>query len=147
MKKWNITGKRSTSCKYKIRFLTKDEESPSANTQEYQSKIGALNFISRYTRPDISYVTSFLAPDPKEIHMDALNHVMMYLNHTADKTLRIHPSRTGTAETWEINTYSDADYADHSDSSESTTGMAIFLNDSLIAWESKKQKSTTLSTT
>ena len=71
----------------------------------------------------------------------------MYLNHTQDQTLCLKPTQSSSPTTWEITAFSDADYADHSDSSASTNGATLFLNGSLVAWESKKQKSTSRSTT
>ena len=43
--KHNITGKRSTPCKSTIRFLNADPTDTPADLTEYQSKIGALNFL------------------------------------------------------------------------------------------------------
>ena len=77
--------------------------------------------------------------------MAAIDRVFRYLKTTKTNKFKLAPRRfTGS---WEIDTYTDADYADHSDSTESTSGLAIYLMGSLIAWESKRQKSTSLSTT
>lgn len=77
--------------------------------------------------------------------MEALDRVFRYLLTTKSHTFKLQPK--AFAGTWEIKTYTDADYADHIDSTESTSGLAIYLMGALIAWESKRQKCTSLSTT
>ncbi|GJW51180.1 retrovirus-related pol polyprotein from transposon TNT 1-94 [Tanacetum coccineum] len=46
-----------------------------------------------------------------------------------------------------LTTYSDADHAGCQDTRRSTSGSAKFLGDKLVSWSSKKQKSTTISST
>ena len=145
-----ITCKRRTPCSRDIRHLKQhNNNSESTDLEVYQSKIGSLLYLSRYTRPDISYATTFLArfqqsPDTK--HMEAVDRIMCYLNQTKSKKLRIEPThKSGTP--WELEVMADADYADNSNSTESTSGLAVYLSGSLVAWESKRQKSTSLSTT
>ncbi|GJT03369.1 retrovirus-related pol polyprotein from transposon TNT 1-94 [Tanacetum coccineum] len=46
-----------------------------------------------------------------------------------------------------LTTYADADHAGCQDTTRSTSGSAQFLGDRLVSWSSKKQKSTTISTT
>nr|GEW27140.1 uncharacterized mitochondrial protein AtMg00810-like [Tanacetum cinerariifolium] len=46
-----------------------------------------------------------------------------------------------------LTTYADADHAGCQDTRRSTSGSAQFLGDKLVSWSSKKQKSTTISTT
>ncbi|GJW56413.1 hypothetical protein Tco_0103144 [Tanacetum coccineum] len=46
-----------------------------------------------------------------------------------------------------LTAYADADHAGCQDTQRSTSGSAQFLRDKLVSWSSKKQKSTTISTT
>ncbi|GKE31481.1 hypothetical protein Tco_1450803 [Tanacetum coccineum] len=46
-----------------------------------------------------------------------------------------------------LTAYADADHAGCQDSRRSTSGSAQFLGDRLVSWSSKKQRSTTISTT
>lgn len=48
---------------------------------------------------------------------------------------------------FQLNVYSDADWANCLDERKSTGGGAFFLGDSLVAWLSKKKSSIALSTT
>ena len=149
IEKFDISGVTNTPCSADARFLKKaTDEDELADVESYQSKVGTLNYLSRYTRPDICYITNLLARfthKPSKTHMAAIDRVFRYLKTTKTNKFKLAPRRfTGS---WEIDTYTDADYADHSDSTESTSGLAIYLMGSLIAWESKRQKSTSLSTT
>lgn len=149
VERYNINGKTNTPCSPSVRFLkaSTDQDEP-ADIETYQSKVGTLNYIARYTRPEISYVTNLLArftSKPSTQHMEALDRVLRYLGTTKAYSLKLEPRRFKG--TWELETYTDADYADHADSTESTSGLSVYLMGALIAWESKRQKSTSLSTT
>ena len=146
---YQITGKSRIPCNNDIRRLKFDPENGTlADTRTYQSKIGSLLYISRYTRPDISYATAFLARfshAPEVTHMDALNRLLKYLNQTKTTKFTLDPNQTDKI--WKLEVFADADYADHSDSTESTSGQAIFLSGALVSWGSTRQNSTSLSTT
>ena len=47
----------------------------------------------------------------------------------------------------EICLYSDADYAGDNDTRKSMTGYIVIINGAVIAWNSRSQKTVTLSTT
>lgn len=63
--------------------------------------------------------------------------MIQYLNHTKDIKLNLNPTKKNTQTPWNVEVLPDAYYADHSGSTESTNGLSIFLEGSLIAWESK----------
>ncbi|GKE53933.1 hypothetical protein Tco_1489089 [Tanacetum coccineum] len=46
-----------------------------------------------------------------------------------------------------LTTYADADHAGYQDTRRSTSGSAQFLGDKLVSWSSKKQTSTSISST
>ncbi|GJX25689.1 hypothetical protein Tco_0231985 [Tanacetum coccineum] len=54
-----------------------------------------------------------------------------------------YPKDSGFA----LRAFADADYAGCQDTRQSTSGSAQFLREQLVSWSSKKQKSTTISTT
>ena len=95
---FGITGLRSTPCSTDVRKLThKGINDPKVNVREFQSKVGSLMYISRYTRPEINYISAFLSRfqgDPRQSHMDAANRVIYYLNQTMDSKLNINPHKT-----------------------------------------------------
>ncbi|GJV56201.1 retrovirus-related pol polyprotein from transposon TNT 1-94 [Tanacetum coccineum] len=79
---------------------------------------------------------------PTKKHLEALKWVFQYLRGTINLGLW-YPKDTAMA----LTAYADADHAGCQDTRRSTPGSAQFLGDKLVSWSSKKQKSTTISTT
>ncbi|GKD26446.1 retrovirus-related pol polyprotein from transposon TNT 1-94 [Tanacetum coccineum] len=79
---------------------------------------------------------------PTKKHLEALKRVFRYLRGTINWGLW-YPKDTDMA----LTAYADADHAGCQDIRRSTSGSAQFLGDKLVSWSSKKQKSTTISTT
>nr|GEY55055.1 retrovirus-related Pol polyprotein from transposon TNT 1-94 [Tanacetum cinerariifolium] len=79
---------------------------------------------------------------PTKKHLETLKWVFRYLKGTINWGLW-YPKDTAMAPT----AYADADHAGCQDTQRSTSGSAQFLGDKLVSWSSKKQKSTTISTT
>jgi hypothetical protein len=128
-----------------------DEETGffSSKAREY---VGALLFLARGTRPDISCAVAKLARHTSRwTKRDDrfLEHLMKYLHGTIDRGLvyRIHPSDRD--ELW-VRLMSDADHAGSEDSAKSTSGWLTFVNAAktscLIGWGSKLQGATATST-
>jgi hypothetical protein len=59
--------------------------------------------------------------------------------------LKIHPKPLPEDLKWELVVYSDSDWAGDKDNRRSVTGFMLYLNDVLIAWRSKLQKTVSLS--
>ncbi|GKE19284.1 retrovirus-related pol polyprotein from transposon TNT 1-94, partial [Tanacetum coccineum] len=79
---------------------------------------------------------------PTKKHLEAIKRVFRYLQGTINCCLW-YPKDTAMA----LKAYADADHACCQDTRRSTSGSAQFLGDKLVSWLSKKQKSTTISTT
>mmetsp|Transcript_55929 Transcript_55929/g.117024 ORF Transcript_55929/g.117024 Transcript_55929/m.117024 type:complete len:2321 (-) Transcript_55929:82-7044(-) len=121
--------------------------------KEYRAKVGSLQYLSMWTRPDLAYTVSILsrflhAPGPK--HLLAANRALQYLKDTmeigityvSDSSL-LSPIFAG------LNTivgYSDADFGGDLDTSKSMTGYVILMNNGPIAWKSGRQTNVALST-
>ncbi|KAL9388098.1 hypothetical protein Peur_021222 [Populus x canadensis] len=71
---------------------------------------------------------------PSDHHFQAVKRILRYIKGTLHFGLRITPSTTFT-----ISAFSDDDWAGCPDTSQSTSGYAIFLGDNLVSWTSKKQ--------
>lgn len=110
----------------------------------YRELIGSLLWLSTCTRPDITYATNKLASFtscPTSEHWNAAKRVLRYLRGT--KEYKLTYCSDGTSR---LTGYSDSDWAgDHTDR-RSTTGYVFMMNGGPIAWESKRQKTTALST-
>ncbi|MBW0590630.1 hypothetical protein O181_130345 [Austropuccinia psidii MF-1] len=104
----------------------------------YRSIMGALNYISTNTRPDItgaiSHSSQFLEC-PSLNHCSASLQVLCYLYHTKEKTLNYY--NKGKCK---IITYANTDWGNLLIERRSVGGYALFLNHHLISWRTKKQQ-------
>nr|GEX92167.1 retrovirus-related Pol polyprotein from transposon TNT 1-94 [Tanacetum cinerariifolium] len=108
------------------------------------SMVGSLMYLTA-SRPDLVFAVCMCAryqAKPTKKHLEALKRVFWYLKRTINWGLW-YPKDTAMA----LTAYTDADHAGCQDMRRSTSGSAQFLGDKLVSWSSKKQKSTTISTT
>lgn len=111
---------------------------------EYQELIGCLMYLSVTCRPDIAYATSYLSQFNNcnnETHWVAAKRVLRYLKGTLD--LGIVYGRTEEP----LQSYVDADWGNDPNDRKSYSGFVLKLNGAAIAWESKKQRIVSLSST
>ena len=102
----------------------------------YRSLAGALQYVT-FTRLDITYAVQQICVhmhDPREPHLTALKCLLRYLRGTVDYGLLLHRSSST-----ELVVYTDADWAECSDTRRSTSGYAVFLGGNLVSWSSKRQ--------
>ncbi|XP_047342766.1 secreted RxLR effector protein 161-like [Impatiens glandulifera] len=114
--------------------LYKDPEGQPIDATEYRRVIGCLRYLL-HTRPDLSYVVGVVSrfmERPTEIHHKAVKQVLRYLQGTIHLGLVFQ--KGGGDE--EIVGYSDSDLAGDLDDRKSTGGMAFYINDSLVSWNS-----------
>ena len=105
--------------------------------------IGCLWYLL-HTRPDLSYavgVASRFMEHPTMMHLKAVKQILRYLKGTIDCGL-VYTAGSGEIT---ITGYTDSDLAGDVDDRRSTGGMAFYINNSLVAWSSQKQKTVTLS--
>ncbi|GJZ36057.1 hypothetical protein Tco_0581874 [Tanacetum coccineum] len=79
---------------------------------------------------------------PTKKHLEAIKRIFRYLKGSINMGLW-YPKDNAMS----LTAYADADHAGCQDSRRSTSGSAQFLGDRLVSWSSKKQRSTTISTT
>jgi hypothetical protein len=117
------------------------EESDIITEKPYRSLIGALLFLAVSTRPDIAYATSRLSQylvSPSEFHYLAAIRILRYLK--LNQRFGIHLNKGGMKNACvQIKAYVDADWANDSDR-RSYGAYLIFVNKSLVSWNSKKMK-------
>ncbi|GKD72553.1 retrovirus-related pol polyprotein from transposon TNT 1-94 [Tanacetum coccineum] len=110
----------------------------------FRSMVGSLMYLTT-SRPDLVFAVCMCAryqASPTKKHLEALKRVFWYLKGTINWGLW-YPKDTSMA----LTAYADADHTGCQDTRRSTSGSAQFLRDKLVSWSSKKQKSTTISTT
>ncbi|GJY76668.1 hypothetical protein Tco_0481784 [Tanacetum coccineum] len=116
--------------------LTKEEEAADVDVHLYRSMIGSLMYLTA-SRPDIMfavYACSKFQVNLKTSHLHAVKRIFRYLK---DKTkLGIWYPRVSS---FDLEAYSDSDYAGANLERKSTTGSCQFLSRRLISWQCKKQ--------
>ncbi|GJX25698.1 retrovirus-related pol polyprotein from transposon TNT 1-94 [Tanacetum coccineum] len=110
----------------------------------YRCMVGSFMYLTS-SRHDLVFVVCICAryqARPTEEHLTVVNRVFWYLKRTINMGLW-YPKNTGI----ELTAYADANHAWCQDTRRSTSGNAQFLEDKLVSWSSKKQKSILVSTT
>ncbi|GKA57622.1 putative ribonuclease H-like domain-containing protein [Tanacetum coccineum] len=124
--------------------LTKDEEAENVDVHLYRSMIGSLMYLTA-SRPDIMFAVCACARfqvTPKTSHLHAVKRIFRYLK--GQPKLGLWYPRDSP---FDLEAYSDSDYAGASLDRKSTTGGCQFLGKRLISWQCKKQTIVANSTT
>ncbi|GKA72397.1 hypothetical protein Tco_0778613 [Tanacetum coccineum] len=124
--------------------LDEDLQGTPVDATHYRGMIESLMYLTS-SRPDLIYAVCLCAryqAKPTEKHLHAVKRIFRYLKGI------IHLGLWYSKDTdISLTTYSYADHAGCQDTRRSTSGSAQFLGDKLVSWSSKKQKSTTISST
>ncbi|GJR51804.1 putative ribonuclease H-like domain-containing protein [Tanacetum coccineum] len=124
--------------------LIKDEEADSMDVHLYRSMIGSLMYLTA-SRPDIIFVVCayvWFQVTPKMSHLHAVKRIFRYLK--GQPKLGLWYPRDSP---FDLEAFSDSDYAGASLDRKSTTGGCQFLGKRLISWQCKKQTIVANSTT
>ncbi|KAA1110814.1 hypothetical protein PGT21_050256 [Puccinia graminis f. sp. tritici] len=111
----------------------------------YRSIVGALNYLSVLTRPDISYPVSVLSQhleNPGIQHYRAAEQVFRYLSGTKQVGL-VFKKRPSLS----ISAHVDSDWGNCPDTRRSATGYAIITNGQILSWKASRQATVSLSST
>ncbi|GKF15232.1 putative ribonuclease H-like domain-containing protein [Tanacetum coccineum] len=118
------------------RPLVKDEDGVKVDVHEYRSMIGSLMYLTA-SRPDIMFTVCACAKFQvtlKASILHAIKKIFRYLKH--QPKLGLWYPRDSP---FELEAFSDSDYAGASLDRKSTTGGCQFLGRRLISWQCKKQ--------
>ncbi|GJW40597.1 putative ribonuclease H-like domain-containing protein [Tanacetum coccineum] len=124
--------------------LLKDEEAEDVDVHLYRSMIGSLMYLTA-SRPDIMFAVCACARfqvTPKVSHLYAVKRIFIYLK--GQSKLGLWYPRDSP---FDLEAFSDSDYAGASLDRKSTTGGCRFLGKRLISWQCKKQTIVANSTT
>ncbi|GKC56014.1 putative ribonuclease H-like domain-containing protein, partial [Tanacetum coccineum] len=116
--------------------LVKDEEASDVDVHLYRSMIGSLMYLTA-SRPDIMFAVcacSRFQVTPKTSHLNAIKRIFRYLK--GKPKLGLWYPRVSS---FDLEAYSDSDYAGANLDRKSTTGGCQFLGRRLISWQCKKQ--------
>ncbi|GJV17392.1 ribonuclease H-like domain-containing protein [Tanacetum coccineum] len=126
------------------RPLVKDEEAAYVNVHHYESMIGSLMYLTAF-RPDIMFAVcacSRFQVTPKTSHLNAVKRIFMYLKGKLKLGLW-YPRESS----FDLEAFSNSDYAGANLDRKSITGGCQFLGKRLILWQCKKQTIVATSTT
>ncbi|GJT24321.1 ribonuclease H-like domain, reverse transcriptase, RNA-dependent DNA polymerase [Tanacetum coccineum] len=124
--------------------LIKDEEAEDVDVNLYRSMIGSLIYLTA-SRPDIMFVVCACVRfqvTPKSSHLHAMKRIFRYLKD--QPKLGLWYPRDSP---FDLEAFSNSDYAGASLDRKSTTGGCQFLGKWLISWHCKKQTIVANSTT
>nr|GEZ78618.1 uncharacterized mitochondrial protein AtMg00810-like [Tanacetum cinerariifolium] len=124
--------------------LVKDEEAADVDIHLYRSMIGSLMYLTA-SRPEIMFAVcacSSFQVTPKTSHLQAVKRIFRYLKGQPKLGLW-YPK----VSSFDLEAYSDSDYAGANLNRKSTTGGCQFLGRRLISWQCKKQTIVATSTT
>ncbi|GJW64629.1 retrovirus-related pol polyprotein from transposon TNT 1-94 [Tanacetum coccineum] len=110
----------------------------------YRGMVGCLMYVTA-SRPDLVFAVCMCAryqSKPTKKHLEAVKRVFRYIQGTINMGLW-YSKDTAIA----LIAYANADHAGCQDTRRSTSGSAQFLGDKLVSWSSKKQTSTSISST
>ncbi|GJX47737.1 putative ribonuclease H-like domain-containing protein [Tanacetum coccineum] len=145
LKKFDFATVKTTSTPMEPnKALVKDEEADSVDVHLYRSMIGSLMYLTA-SRPDITFAVCACARfqvTPKTSHLHAVKRIFRYLK--GQPKLGLWYPRDSP---FDLEAFSDSDYAGASLDRKSTTGGCQFLGKRLISWQCKKQTIVANSTT
>ncbi|GJX04824.1 putative ribonuclease H-like domain-containing protein [Tanacetum coccineum] len=116
--------------------LTKDKEADEVDVHLYRSMIGSLMYLTA-SRPDIMFAVcacSRFQVTPKTSHLNAVKRIFKYLKGKPNVGLWYLRESS-----FDLEAYSDSDYAGANLDRKSTIGGCQFLRSRLISWQCKKQ--------
>lgn len=127
-------------------YIQRKEEDSEAlpRSDEYQSLIGALLYVSVMTRPDIAIATSILGRKvsrPSYADWTEAKRVLRYLMTTRDLRLNLGASKDY------LKCFVDADWAGDVSDRKSNSGYLVYFGGGLISWAARKQNCVALSST
>ncbi|GJX81220.1 putative ribonuclease H-like domain-containing protein [Tanacetum coccineum] len=135
--KFDMESVRTATTPYEAaKTKLKDETDPPVNVHLYRSMIGSLMYLTA-SRPDIMFAVSACSRHqvtPLTSHLNAVKKIFKYLKGQPKLGLW-YPKDSP----FQLEAYSDSDYAGSHGDRKSTTGGCQFLGRRLISWQCKKQ--------
>ncbi|GJY50783.1 putative ribonuclease H-like domain-containing protein [Tanacetum coccineum] len=135
--KFDMESVRTATTPYEAaKTRLKDETDPPVNVHLYRSMIGSLMYLTA-SRPDIMFAVSACSRHqvtPLTSHLNAVKKIFKYLKGQPKLGLW-YPKDSP----FQLEAYSDSDYAGSHGDRKSTTGGCQFLGRRLISWQCKKQ--------
>ncbi|GJS62461.1 putative ribonuclease H-like domain-containing protein [Tanacetum coccineum] len=137
LKKFDFATMKTASTPIELnKALVRDEEADSVDVHLYRSMIGSLMYLTA-TRPNITFAVCTCARfqvTPKTSHLHAVKRIFRYLKGQSKLGLW-YPKDSP----FDLEGFSDSNYAGAIFDKKSTTGGCQFLGKRLISWQCKMQ--------
>jgi hypothetical protein len=118
-----------------------------AEASSYRTLAGALLWIARCTRPDISFAVHQMTRRthaPRMSDFKIGKRILRYLAGTTDHRLTVAKMSNSTTVFFEV--FTDADWASEATDRKSVNASLVYLNGMLVSWHCNKQALVSLST-
>lgn len=144
LKKFGMLESKLVTTPVDLGMKGAEDTSKKVTDVPYQNIIGSLMYLAVNTRPDLAFIVSFLSQynvEHTEMKWKMLKRVLCYLNSTKNLGIMFKP--TGE----DVIGFVDADYGNDQEEGKLYTGYVFKYGGGPIAWESKKQRCTSMSST
>jgi hypothetical protein len=125
-----------------------DELRDDSMQKKYQSGVGMLLYLVKYSRPDIANSVrefSKVMDGATVHHYKGLLRVIKFIVSTKNKCLVMDGKKLLNNFEWNIQAFLDSDYAGDKDTRLSVSGFIIYVCGNAISWRSRAQRNVTLS--
>ncbi|KAE8912640.1 hypothetical protein PF003_g3708 [Phytophthora fragariae] len=115
----------------------RSEEDEAAGDVPYRQAVGALMYLARVTRPDISFAVNQVAAhasNPSKAHWIAVKNILRYIE--GSKQLGIIYRRDPDAP--RVSVYTDTDWANDEEGRKSISGAVIYVSGCPVHWHTKR---------
>ena len=136
----------STPMEISIKLLLLQENEEVIDHAEYRSVVGALNYLTMVTRPDITFATGIVVRfvhKPGLVYWQTVKKILRYLKETADYGLIF--KRNCGADNLTLDVYCDANWAGDIGDRKSTSGFLVKYKGTAVSQKTGKQSSVALS--
>lgn len=143
LKKYATHGRHTVSSPAVSHSKEEESSSEMSENKDYAEIVGALLYLSTWTRPDISFAVGKLTrhmQNPRLIDYVDATRVLNYLKGTVDLGITYRKGAGGLVG------YTDSDYATDSTNGKSVSGMVFMMNGGPVCWKSKQQDTVATST-
>lgn len=144
LSKFDMSDCRPVDTPIECKLNLEKSENCKANVP-YQRLIGSLMYLAVLTRPDIAYSISYLSQFNNcynETHYNYAKRILKYLQKTKHYCLKY-----GKENDVELEGFVDSDWASCELDRKSFSGHCFTMSGSVISWQSRKQKTVSLSST
>lgn len=114
----------------------------------YSQAVGAVMYNMLGTRPDLAFSITALSQfmqNPGQPHWIAMKRLFRYLNRTQQYQLTYQPQAGSETQSLTVHGFTDSDWGNDKNDRRSITGWVFMLYGGAVSWQSRKQRTVTLS--